>query len=100
MDTDHFERLNFMHQLSLLAFPIHAGLARFYLREMRAVSRRTVIRLGAAVRGTYCRKCLRMAAVSRHRTLKTGKRCSFVLSRCVRCGFAKRHVHKAKTRLY
>ncbi len=94
VDADHFERLSFMHQLSLLALPIHSGLSRFYMREMRAVSRRCVVRLGPAVRRSYCRKCVRPAALSIRNLVKKGRRGSYLVSKCVRCGFLKRFVFK------
>ena len=97
VDSDHFERLNFGHQLALLMRPIHPGLARFYTREFRTVARRTVIRLGQRVRGTYCRNCFHCTADVRRRVLKTGRRSSFVLSRCAHCGQLKRFLNRKQT---
>jgi len=92
MDRDHFERLNYLHQLSLMAYQVHPPLARLYISEMKRVSRRTVIRMSQAVRNSYCRKCLRPTlAIKKHR-IKRGRRHTFVMARCRHCFFMKRFV--------
>ena len=92
LDRDQFERLSYLHQLSLLMLPRNETLARMYVSEMKRVSRRSVIRLSARVRNSYCRKCLRLTIVSKRHRLKHGRRHSFMLARCRKCGFTKRRI--------
>ena len=90
VDRDHFERLSYLHQLSLLSLQIHQPLARIYVSEMKRVSRRTVIRMSKAVRNSYCRKCLKPSLLTKKHRFRTGRRHSFLMARCVHCGFIKR----------
>ena len=94
-DKDHYERMNFLHQLSLMALKIHPPLSRVYTSELKRVSRRTVIRLSSNVRRTYCRKCLRATFVRSRHVVKSG-RSKFVMQKCLSCGLVKRHHVKLK----
>lgn len=93
---DQFERVNYLHQLSLLYGESQPSLSRFYVSEMCTVSKRTVSRLGSSIKERYCRNCLRISVVAGKTRIKKGKRGSYLLKSCRQCRFVKRFLLKKK----
>ncbi len=56
-DGDTLCRVNYLYQLAHAAYPIEPALARNYIKEMRAVARKHVVRIDPSIKHTFCGKC-------------------------------------------
>lgn len=95
-DADHFERLNFLHQLSMLTSNVSEDLSRLYAYELKRLARKTVSRLGKPVKKTFCRKCLRFSAKYSRVRVKHIRKHSVVVVRCSKCNIVRRYPFRKK----
>ncbi|XP_064407027.1 ribonuclease P protein subunit p21-like [Halichondria panicea] len=89
-----FQRMNYLFQAALAALcstPSETGLSRFYVRTMKRISKRLVLRMDPSIKRVLCKSCdsLLVAGVTCTNRLKSA-RDKHIVVKCLTCGTLKR----------
>ena len=89
-NLESFHRMNFLYQAAVTIHPHNPELSRFYIRSMRDVGEKTVVRMSPGLKAQFCKKCSSLLTHQR-REVRTGtKGRMYAVTVCRKCGAEKK----------
>lgn len=83
--SESFQRINFLLQAAIAIYPQSPALSRYYIRTMRDVAEKTVLRLDPGVKAHFCRRCSSLLSFTRREVRKGQKGKTYVVIKCPEC---------------
>jgi ribonuclease P protein subunit RPR2 len=56
-NSEAFQRMNFLLQAAIVCYPHAPDLSRFYIRSLRHIAEKLVLRLDPGVKAHFCKRC-------------------------------------------
>lgn len=84
--SEAFQRMNYLYQAAVAVYPQSPKLSQFYIRTMRNVAEKTVLRLAPGVKAGFCQKCSYLLVYLQRDVQKGGNGKVYASVKCPGCG--------------